>query len=121
MTEILGSPFTVAEGGGPSAIAIDPTNRFLYATTPGSSDSIWCFTITPTNGELVLAANSPFSDDAGGLFALFDTTGSYLYIGSDSGNSVVGYTYDLTTGGLTLIHGSPFSIKSPPGSMVVAQ
>jgi 6-phosphogluconolactonase len=121
LTPILGSPFTVANGGGPSAIAIDPTNRFVYATTPGSSDSIWCFSITPTNGDLVLAAGSPFSLNAGGLFALFDTTGSYLYIGSDSGNSMVGYTYNLTTGGLTAIHGSPFSIKSPPGNMVVAQ
>src|SRR5271166_1676811 len=81
LTPLLGSPFTVTNGNNPTAIAIDPTGRFLYAFSPGSTSSIWCFSITPTNGELVLAANSPFSVASGGQFALFDPTGNFLYIG----------------------------------------
>src|ERR1019366_4536193 len=90
LTRILGSPFvaalTAANSVGPTAIAVDPGGKFVYATTTGSTSSIWCFAITPATGQLVAAKNSPFSLSAGGLFALFDPTGNYFYIGTQVGN-----------------------------------
>ena len=125
LTPILGSPFTAATGGGPSAIAVDPGGKFVYATTTGSSSSIWCFAITPTTGQLVAAKNSPFSLSAGGLFALFDPTGNYFYIGSQVGKGIAGYTYSASTGLPTAIAGSPFSTGTPtptaPGKMVLSR
>ena len=56
--------------------------------------------------------NSPFSLTAGGLFALIDPSGNYLYIGSQDANGVAGYTYDPSTGAPTAITGSPFSTRS---------
>jgi 6-phosphogluconolactonase len=120
-TTILGSPFTAANGAGPTAITVDPSGRFVYAVTTGSSFSIWCFAIDPTNGQLVAATNSPFSLAAGGLFALIDPSGNYFYIGSQAGNGIVGYTYNASTGLPTAIAGSPFSTGVSPGKMVLSE
>ncbi len=121
LTPILGSPFTATNGNSPSAVTVDPSGRFVYATTPGSSFAIWCFAITPANGQLVAVTNSPFSLTAGGLFALFDPSGNYLYIGSQDANGVAGYTYDPSTGTPTAITGSPFSTIAAPGKMVLSE
>jgi 6-phosphogluconolactonase (cycloisomerase 2 family) len=121
LTPILGSPFTATNGKGPSAVTVDPSGRYVYATTPGSSFSVWCFTITPTNGQLVAVTNSPFSLTAGGLFALFDPSGNYFYIGSQDSTGIAGYTYDPSTGTPTAITGSPFSTIAAPGKMVLSE
>ena len=121
LSTMPGSPFTATNGKGPSAVTVDPGGRFVYATTSGSSFSIWCFTITPTNGQLVAATNSPFSLTAGGLFALIDPSGNYLYIGSQESNGIAGYTYDPSTGAPMAITGSPFSTGAAPGKMVLSE
>ena len=126
LTPILGSPFTSTVGGqGPTTITIDPTGRLVYAVTPGSSLSVWCFQITSTNGQLVAVTDSPFSVAAGGLFALFDPSGRFFYIGSAIG--IEAYTYNPSTGALTPISCpsstscSPFSTLTAPGKMVFAE
>ena len=120
LTPILGSPFTSTVGGqGPTTITIDPTGRLVYAVTPGSIFSVWCFEITPTNGQLVAVTNSPFSVAAGGQFALFDPSGRFFYIGSAIG--IEAYTYNPSTGVLTPILGSPFSTLTAPGKMVFSE
>ena len=121
LTTILGSPFTATNGSGPTAITVDPSGTFVYAVTTGSSFSIWCFTIDPTNGQLVAVANSPFSLTAGALFALIDPSGNYFYIGSQLGNGIAGYTYNPSTGVPTAIVGSPFSTATAPGKMVLSE
>jgi 6-phosphogluconolactonase len=121
LTPILGSPFTSTVGSGPRAVTVDPSGKFVYAVTTGSSFSIWCFTITPTNGQLVAVTNSPFSLTAGGLFALIDPSGNYLYIGSQDANGIAGYTYDPSTGAPTAIAGSPFSTVTAPGKMAFSE
>ncbi len=124
LTPMLGSPFTSGTSTvntGPSALTLDPFGRFIYATAAGSSDSIWCFTITPTNGQLVTVTNSPFSLAAGGLFALIDPSGNYFYTGTQTGNGIAAYTYNSSTGTPTVISGSPFSTGTPPGKMVLSE
>jgi len=122
LTPILGSPFTSTVGSLPTAITVDPSGRFVYAVTPGSSFAIWCFAISPTNGQLTAVTSSPFSLTAGGLFALIDPSGNYFYIGGQAG--IAGYTYDPSTGVPTVITGSPFSTgtpPTPPGKMVLSE
>jgi len=121
LTPVLGSPFVATNGTGPTVIAVDPTSKFVYATTAGSSFSIWCFTINPTNGQLSAATSSPFSVAAGNLFALFDPSGNYLYIGNQTANGIEGYTYNGSTGAVTAISGSPFSTGVAPGKMVLSE
>jgi 6-phosphogluconolactonase (cycloisomerase 2 family) len=121
LTSVLGSPFTVSQGNGPTAITVDPGGRFVYAITSGTSFSIWGFAITPTNGQLTPLTNSPFSLTAGGSFALIDPSGNHLYTGAASSNGVAGFNYDSSTGAPTAIAGSPFSTGSPPGKMVLSE
>lgn len=124
LSQILGSPFTSGTStvnSGPTALTLDPFGRFIYATAAGSSSSIWCFTITPTNGQLVPVTGSPFSLAAGGLFALIDPSGNYFYTGTQTGNGVAGFTYNSSTGAPKVISGSPFSTGMPPGKMVLSE
>jgi YVTN family beta-propeller protein len=121
LTPILGSPFTSINGSLPTALTVDPSGRFVYAITSESSFSIWCFAITPTNGQLTAVTNSPFSLTAGGLFALIDPSGNYLYTGNSTGNAVAGFTYNPSTGVPTAISGSPFSTGRAPGKMVISE
>ncbi len=58
---------------------------------------------------------------AGGQFALFDTTGNFFYIGSESGAAIEGYTYNPSTGVPAVISGSPFSTGTAPGEMVISE
>jgi 6-phosphogluconolactonase len=125
LTTILGSPFAADNGIGPTAVTVDPSGRFVFAVTTGSSYSIWCFTINasngPTNGQLLPATDSPFSLAAGGLFALIDPSGNFFYIGSQTGNGIEAYTYNPTTGVPIAITGSPFSTGTAPGKMVLSE
>jgi 6-phosphogluconolactonase (cycloisomerase 2 family) len=115
LTLMQGSPFTATNGNGPTAITVGPSG-FVYAVTAGTSYSIWGFSITHGTGQLVAAAGSPFSLSAGGLFAVIDPIGNFLYTGSQSGNGISGYT--LSNGAPTIIGGAPFSTGSAPGAMV---
>jgi len=119
LNTIEGSPFFPDVGELPSALVLDPGGRFLFATTPGSSFSIWCFDLNPTNGQLTVANESPFSESAGGLFALIDTSGNYFYIGSAESHGVAAYPYDSITGQPKTVLDSPFSTGDEPGRMVI--
>ena len=122
LTPMLGSPFAPLNGTvGPTTVLTDPSGKFVYAIAPGSSYSIWCFTINAENGQLVSATGSPFSLAAGGLFALFDQVGHYFYIGSQTANGIEGYTYNPSTGVPALITGSPFVTGTAPGAMVLSE
>ncbi len=121
LTPIPGSPFTATLGNGPTALVVDPSGQFLYAATSGTSASIWGFTIAPVNGQLIPVAGSPFSASAGGLFALIDPVGNYLYLGSATGNGIASFTYNSSTGAPTAISGSPFSTGGAPGMMVLSE
>jgi 6-phosphogluconolactonase len=122
LTPLIGSPYvpTTGSSSGPSAIAVDPTGRFVYAVTAGSSESIWCFSITPANGELIQVTGSPFNLAGGGLFLLFEPTGSFFYSGSNSPVGINGYSYNTTSGQPTAVTGSPFSTGAVPGKMVIS-
>jgi len=121
LTTIAGSPFASVEGSGPSAITVDPLSRFVYAVTPQSSASIWCFNIDPLSGQLTEVAGSPFNLAGGGLFAQFDPAGNFLYIGNQSAHAIEAYTYNVDSGTLTLITGSPFTTGVPPGNIALSE
>lgn len=120
LTPISGSPFTSPVGTGPSALVFSPSGEFLFATTPGSSYSIWCFNYNGNNGQLTSAPSSPFSVAGGGLFAVIDNTGSFFYIGSQESHGITGYTFDQNTGQPTVLTNSPFSTGVAPGKMVIS-
>jgi len=120
LTLVPGSPFSSTAGSGPSAMALDATNKFLYVATPGSSDSIWAFTFDATTGTLKAAVNSPFNLlSAGGLFLLMEPSGGFFYVGNQSASNIAVFQYSSGNATPTAVTNSPFSIGSPPGKMVV--
>ena len=121
LTPLLSSPFAAVGGSGPTQLAIDPSGQFLYSSTPGTADSIWCFTINSTTGQLTAVPNSPFSLAAGSTFASFDPTGGHFYLGNSANSVIEGYAYNPSTGALTAITGSPFALATSPGKMVFSQ
>ena len=121
LTAVPGSPFSSAAGTGPSAMSMDTANKFLYVATQGSADSIWAFTWNTTTGTLTAASNSPFNLlSGGGLFLLMEPNGGFFYIGNQSGSNIVAYQYSSGNAAPTAVTGSPFSIGSAPGKMVIA-
>ena len=120
LSSVPGSPFTSAVGSGPSALVVDPSGRFLFATTPGGNFSVWAFALGSPTGQLAPVGGSPYSVPAGGLFALIDHSGNFFYIGSQSAHGIAAYTFDQNSGQPTLITNSPFSTGTPPGKMVIA-
>jgi 6-phosphogluconolactonase (cycloisomerase 2 family) len=119
LNPIVGSPYLLQTGVAPGALAVDTTGKFLYVATPGSTNSIWVFSITPGSGILQPAANSPFSLTAGTLFLIMEPRGKFFYIGSQSGHNIAAYSYDSSTGKPTAITGSPFSTGSTPGRLLI--
>lgn len=116
---LQGSPYTSSGGSGPSAIAIDPANTIVYVTTPGSSFSIWAFSINATTGVLTTVPGSPFNLlSGGGLFLLMEPRGNFFYVANQSTTTIAGYQYNSGSGTPSAITGSPFTTGTP-GQMVI--
>ncbi len=119
LTPLQGSPYTSAGGTGPSAIAIDPANTIVYVTTPGSSFSIWAFSINATSGVLAPVPGSPFNLlSGGGLFLLMEPRGNFFYVANQSATTIAGYQYNSGSGTPSAITGSPFTTGTP-GQMAI--
>jgi hypothetical protein len=111
LTPIANSPF-VSSGGtanSPISMLVNSNQSILY-TANNLSISILAI---QSDGSLLPApgSNTPVTPTpAFSPFLLaFDNTGSFLYVMSQGTEGVLGYTINTTTGGLTLIGGSPFA------------
>lgn len=121
LSVLSGSPFTSVLGAGPTELVLAPSGNLLFAITAGSSYSVWAFTINSVTGQLAASSNSPYSVAGGNLFALIDTRGDYLFIGSQTAKGIEGYTYDPNVGTPNALTNSPFSTVVAPGKMVVVE
>jgi 6-phosphogluconolactonase (cycloisomerase 2 family) len=80
----------------PSAIAEEPTSRFVYVTDQAANQLIG-YTVLP-NGSLLPMVNGPF---ATGLFPInitIDPQGNLIYVVNYNGSTVQGYAIDTFTG-----------------------
>jgi 6-phosphogluconolactonase len=98
ITTVAGKTVATGYAAGviPSAIAEEPTARFVYVTDQAANQLIGY--VVQTNGSLVPMVNGPF---AAGLFPVnltIDPRGRLLYIVNYNANSVQGYAIDTATG-----------------------
>jgi len=117
LSPVAGSPYA-AEGTVSGALAIDAQGRFVYVANLGS-DTIAGFSIDASSGSLTPVAGSPF---AAGI-SLQTSTHPYLavsrtdfvYVAAPGGSGayIAGFSLDPTTGALSQIAGSPFSVDGP--------
>jgi 6-phosphogluconolactonase (cycloisomerase 2 family) len=115
LTAISGSPFS-----GPAnsvEAVIDASSKFLFVVNPLN---ISAFTIDSTTGALS-AVGQPVALPAIALptpgFAATTPIGNFLYVPLSAVNSVAAFSYDMTTGALTAVPGSPFPVGSMPQSL----
>jgi 6-phosphogluconolactonase len=88
-----------------------PTPEFLYATTP---NQILAFKINSSTGALGTPLATPAPNQSLGLTAT--VTLGRLYVSDFLNDAVDGFSINSTTGALSAIGGSPFSLGgAPPG------
>jgi 6-phosphogluconolactonase len=116
LRELAGSPFVT--GAGPVSIAISPTGGFAYVGGQGdnidpNTAGITTFQVNPSTGALL----SPLFLSSGSSFSLaVDPTGQFLY---SVGAGLFGYSINSSTGVLTELSSSPFTIGSNPISITI--
>jgi 6-phosphogluconolactonase len=94
LTPITGSPWKA--GVKPSAIASDPTNRFVYITDFASNQLI-AYTIQ-SGSVLDFLINGPFATASEPTAVTIDPRGKFMYVSNALSNSVSAYVIDLATG-----------------------
>jgi 6-phosphogluconolactonase len=96
LTQVLGSPFPA--GTNTLQVAVDPLDRFVYATSNGS-DTITSFEIDHSTGSLVPTGSLATGTDPIGV--VVDPLGKLAYVALTNVNEVAAYTIDAATGTLT--------------------
>jgi len=109
-----GSPFSVAGGN----LAVDPFNRFLYATAGphGQNGTIAVYRIE-TNGELKPVPGSPFPTENNPVSVTTDPFGRFVYVANLGSRDISAYRV-LQNGTLTAVSGSPFPILGNTGQPI---
>lgn len=98
----------------PNTMAIDPSGSFLFQTALGNGGpgGIYAYTINRSNGDLSIAAGSPYLTGVSFMDDVVDQTGKFLYALSGQGG-VYAFSIEAGTGTLTQIAGSPFAAAAP--------
>ena len=117
LSPLAGSPF--AAGSGPSSVAVDPTNKYLYVANL-LSDNVSAFAVDGATGALTEIAGSPFAAGMNPISLAVDPLGKFLYVVNQKSNNLSVYTVDSATGSLSPLASSPFSAGSSPASVTVA-
>jgi|HubBroStandDraft_5_1064220.scaffolds.fasta_scaffold03105_4 6-phosphogluconolactonase (cycloisomerase 2 family) len=109
-TSLPGSPFA---SGPNSQLAVDPSGKFLYATSDDAIGTVLAFGIDST-GALSPLPGSPFPINPTSValnpepYGIVDT-GSFVYVALSGTNQVAAFSVDRETGVLTHVPGSPFT------------
>ncbi len=105
LTPTNGSPYKA--GVKPSALAADPTSRFVYVTDFASNEMIGYG--VDTGGVLNFLINGPFKTGNEPQSIAVDPRGKYIYVANALDSSVSAYVIDLPTG-------TPSAAVNPSGA-----
>lgn len=118
LTPIPGSPYLLTGGGsgsqgpGPTWLAIDPGERYLYIANLLSS-TVGAYAINSTTGALTGVPGQPFNAGTSPSTVTFDKTGTYLYVTNLTSNNVSAFLVGKS-GVLFQLGGSPYSAGTNP-------
>jgi 6-phosphogluconolactonase len=100
---------TVATGYGagttPSAIAADPSSRFVYITDQ-ATNQLYGSTVNADGSLTPMTNGSPFATGIFPVGVTIDPRGKFLYVANFSSGTVGAYTIDQTSGNVTGAVGS---------------
>jgi 6-phosphogluconolactonase (cycloisomerase 2 family) len=98
-------------------LAIDPTGRFLYVTSP-VDNTVVEYAIAAQTG-LLTPVGAPVATGAGPSDVKIDPSGHYLYASNSLGGTISEYAIDPSTGELTEDRNSPFQSGSDTQSIAI--
>jgi 6-phosphogluconolactonase len=105
-------------GTAPSAIASDPTNRFLYVTDSRQNQLI-TYTILST-GVLNASQNPPIKTDTFPVAITVDPRGFYIYVANYNSADVSAYAINQSTGTPSAVAGaSSYATGAGPSCVIV--
>jgi 6-phosphogluconolactonase (cycloisomerase 2 family) len=97
-TDTTGKTVATGYGAGttPSAIAEDPSSRFVYITDEATNQLYG--NLVANDGSLVPMVNGPFATGIFPVGLTIDPRGKFLYVANFSSNSVGAYAIDVASG-----------------------
>jgi 6-phosphogluconolactonase (cycloisomerase 2 family) len=97
-TDATGKTVATGYGAGttPSAIAEDPSARFVYITDEATNQLYG--NVVANNGSLVAMTNGPFATGIFPVGLTIDPRGQFLYVANFSSNTVGAYAIDVASG-----------------------
>jgi 6-phosphogluconolactonase (cycloisomerase 2 family) len=109
LVEITGSPFATVSA--PWGMAVDPSGKFLYASSSGGASNVGiaAYTIDSTTGALAPIAGSPYASGYGNYSIAITPNGQFVYVTNHADNTISGYALNGSTGVLTPLVGNPFT------------
>ncbi len=91
---------TVAAGVSPSAIAIDPTSKYLYVTDKLQNEIFGYQISSKDTGSLIPLVSSPFATGGYPLSITIEPRGKYVYVANYNSGTVSSYSLNLANGSL---------------------
>jgi len=116
LTPVVNLPYSTCVG--PVGLGVESSSKFLYAACNSSSSNIYVYSIDAASGRLTLLNLTAISA-AGANFLLMEPAGGFFYVGDQTGNSIHSFSYVSTTGVPKEITGSPFTVGTAPGDLIV--
>jgi len=116
LTAVPNSPFP---SGVNLFLAVDPQDRFVFASDDAPPGGVLAFTIDSSTGELTAVPGSPFAALPNAAISQpeairVDSTGNFVYATLLSTGQVAGFALVDASGALTPIPGSPFTVGDEP-------
>jgi 6-phosphogluconolactonase (cycloisomerase 2 family) len=120
LTPLSGSPF--AFGTTLRSIAISPSGTFLFVS--GDTGQVGVFMRNTSSGALTLQSTThlPGWPTVGVVYSYLalDSTGQYLYVIATGNPPIYAYAVNPSTGALTSLQGSPYSVASETKAAALA-
>ena len=91
------------------------TKHYFAYVVNGGAHTVSAYSINSSTGALTQVSGSPFATGTGPQGIAADPAGKFLYVanyGAGGGNTVSAYMINASSGALTQVSGSPFTIGS---------
>jgi 6-phosphogluconolactonase (cycloisomerase 2 family) len=112
--------YGIKAGVTPSAIASDPTGRFVYVTDQ-TANQIYGYSIdNQVSGNLTALVSSPYGTGLFPVQLVIDPRGKYLYTTNFNSNNVSSFAIDVASGSLSgVAASSSFSTGTHPNCITI--
>jgi len=119
LTPVTGTTATTGFSAGvqPSAIAEDPTGRFVYVTDRAANQLIG-YTVL-NGGTLLPMVNGPFATGLFPVALLVDPRGIYIYVANYNANSISAYALNVSNGTPSGVAGTSVTTDTRPNAIAL--